>query len=91
MLDELRPLPDRPGPQPYDVVRLRHGNTADAATDELYVVAEVMPALGGALLLYHQQHHPAYWDWAAYVDPADVAEITRVTGSAPRTWTPPPA
>ncbi|MEU7230017.1 DUF6211 family protein [Streptomyces chrestomyceticus] len=85
MVDELRPLPDSPAPRPGDTVRLHPGTLA--AGPGPYTVADVDMGLGGLLELNLATDHPGYWDWAHYVEAADVRTVTRYDADGPRTWT----
>ncbi|MFE1130832.1 DUF6211 family protein [Streptomyces albidoflavus] len=87
--DLFAPAPDPDRPQPYDTVYLHADNLLGVDPQTPLVVADDHPDQD-LYELTHQDHHPAYWDWAAIVEAADIATVVRITDGAARRWSPAP-
>ncbi|MGW3091715.1 DUF6211 family protein [Streptomyces sp. NPDC001108] len=88
MVDDRGTTPGNQRPAPADTVFLRPGNPfgIDPRTPLIIANEEY-----GVYELNHQEHHPAYQDWAAAAELADFATIVRITADGiTSSWTPAP-
>lgn len=81
-------------PRPGDFARLRPSNTISADPHETFILADYIDPYGNDAtsdeehwVIYRPTEHPQYEDWASAVPASDIAQLTRVTVSGPRTWT----
>ncbi|MEU1121831.1 MULTISPECIES: DUF6211 family protein [unclassified Streptomyces] len=75
MLDDLTPPAGGPAPTLGDIIRLHPGNRHGLNPDTVVQIVDVAEHLPGYFEVWHLRDHPAYWDWAAAITVADVADI----------------
>ncbi|MEY9937619.1 DUF6211 family protein [Streptacidiphilus sp. MAP5-3] len=79
--------PQQRNPRPGDHVTLRPGNSLGTDEHETFVVVDDNSPADGHLVLNLPPANPGRADWAAAVQPDEVAHCQRITEEGAASWT----